>query len=138
MERQFSAGGIVIKTEEGRSWVLLIKDSYGHWIWPKGHIEQGETPEETAIREVSEETGLKSLQIVERIGKQEYGFFLEGKHIFKTVCVFLIKAEPREEISVQKSEIAEGCWFSPEEALKTIEYEGSRNLLKKAIDLWNK
>ena len=71
MERQFAAGGVVIKKDMETLRVLLIEDSYGHWTWAKGHIEDGESPEQTAVREVSEETGLADLQILEKLGKQE-------------------------------------------------------------------
>ena len=133
VERQFAAGGVVMKREKDGSKVLLIKDSYGHWIWAKGHIEKKESPEETAIREVSEETGLKDLRIAEKLGKQEYWFTLKGKKIFKTVYVFLIEAGD-DKLDIQTSEIQTGEWFSPEEALNKIEYEGSRAFLQKAID----
>ncbi len=135
-ERQFGAGGVVMKIEDGRTLVLLIKDSYGHWTWAKGHIEKGESPSGTAIREISEETGLKQLEVVEEIGKQEYYFALHGKRIFKTVYIFLVKAAPGEELSIQRSEIREGQWFDPEKALATIEYNGSHDLLAKGIDVF--
>ena len=80
-ETQFSAGGVVIKPSGDGCEVLLIKDSYGHWTWAKGHIEQGETPQEAAAREITEETGLKTLEVLEEIGKQQYWFSLEGKYI---------------------------------------------------------
>ena len=138
IERQFSAGGVVIKKERKEVKVLLIKDSYGHWIWPKGHIEKGESDEEAAIREISEETGLKTLEIVKKLGKQEYYFTLKGKKIFKTVTVFLLKANAREKLKIQAEEIEDARWFSAEKALETIEYEGSRTHLKKAISAFRK
>ena len=138
IERQFSAGGVVIKKERKEVKVLLIKDSYGHWIWPKGHIEKGESAEEAAIREISEETGLKTLEIVKKLGKQEYYFTLKGKKIFKTVMVFLLKANAREKLKIQAEEIEDARWFSAEKALKTIEYKGSRAHLKKAITIFKR
>ena len=133
MQRQYASGGVVITKEDGETKVLLIKDSYGHWTWPKGHPEGDETPEEAALREISEETGLKKLKILELLGKQEYWFTFEGVKIFKTVHIFLVEADPDQTLSVQLEEIQEAKWFSPEEALKTIEYKGSRDLLEKAL-----
>jgi 8-oxo-dGTP diphosphatase len=133
MERQFAAGGVVIKKNKGSFKVLLVEDSYGQWTWAKGHIEEGESPEQAAVREVSEETGLVDLQIVEKLGKQEYYFTLSGKNIFKTVHIFLIKASAGEELNIQVSEIQDAGWFSPEEAVEKIEYDGSRSLLEKGI-----
>ena len=138
MVRQFAAGGVVIKRGEKGAEVLLIKDSYGHWIWPKGHIEKGETPEDAAIREISEETGLKKLEVLKEIGKQKYWFTLKGERIFKTVYVFLLEASAGEKLKIQVSEIQDGQWFTPEEALKKIEYEGSRAILDKCIKAFAK
>ncbi|NQT33415.1 MAG: NUDIX hydrolase [Candidatus Omnitrophica bacterium] len=133
-ELQFASGGVVIKKEKDGIKVLLIKDSYGHWTWPKGHIEEGESPREAAVREISEETGLKTLRIIEELGQQKYHFTLEGTKIFKTVHVFLAEAQGAEEIKVQTEEIECARWFPPAEALETIEYEGSRELLAKGIE----
>jgi len=138
IEHQFSAGGVVIKKEKNEPRILLIKDSYGHWIWPKGHIEKGESAEEAALREVSEETGLMNIEIVEKIGKQQYYFTLEGQKIFKTVTIFLLKGAPDEALKPQVEEIEDAKWFSAEKALQTIEYEGSRAHLQKAIDTFKR
>ena len=136
MEKHFASGGVVVKEDRGDVKVLLIKDGYGHWTWPKGHMEEGETPEDTALREISEETGLKTLKVLEEIGKQEYWYTFESVRIFKTVHIFLVKAKPGEDLKIQKEEISEGEWVKPEEALVRIEYEGSKEILKKAINLF--
>jgi len=59
MKKEYSAAGIVICKNEGKLSVLLIKDRFGKWTWPKGHIEKGETPQEAAEREIKEEVGLE-------------------------------------------------------------------------------
>lgn len=138
MERRFSAGGVIVKKEKGKPKVLLIKDSYGRWTWPKGHIEKGEKPEEAALREISEETGLKKIKIEKKLGKQEYFFTLKGKKIFKTVYIFLIKAQAREKLAIQTREIEKGRWFLAEDAVKRIEYKGSKEFLKKGIKAFRK
>ncbi len=138
MGMQFSAGGVVIKKERGRPKVLLIKDGYGRWTWAKGHIEKGESPEAAAVREISEETGLKSLEIVQRLGEQEYFFFLKGERIFKKVYVFLIRSSAREKLKIQTSEIENAKWFWPEEAAKKVEYKGQPEFIKKAVKIFEK
>jgi 8-oxo-dGTP pyrophosphatase MutT (NUDIX family) len=135
-ENQFSSGGVVIRGTGETLEVLLIKDSYGHWTWAKGHLEKGETEEETALREISEETGLKTLKIIDSLGKQEYWFSLGEKKIFKTVTVFLVKAGSGEEIKIQVEEVQEAAWFAPQESIEKIEYEGSRTLLEKGINTY--
>ena len=135
-EKQFAAGGVVVRKTEGGIEALLIKDGYGHWTWPKGHMEEGEKPWETALREISEETGLKDVEIIEEIGKQQYYFTLKGTKIFKTVFIFLVEASGDEKLKIQTEEISDARWFSPDGALETIEYKGSRDILKKGIKLF--
>ena len=60
-ERELSSGGIVTKLRNSKMRILLIKDPYGKWTWPKGKIDKGETPLDAAKREVGEETGLKNI-----------------------------------------------------------------------------
>ncbi|MFH1837197.1 MAG: NUDIX domain-containing protein [Candidatus Omnitrophota bacterium] len=133
MKRQFGAGGVVISRDDGMK-VLLIKDRYGRWTWPKGHVEEGETDEETALREITEETGLKHIRIIEKIGSQEYWFTLKDEKIFKTVNIFLVESLGQEKLKIQKEEVLLAEWFSPPEALDRIEYEGSKEILEKAIE----
>lgn len=136
MDKKIGAGGVVVKMEKGAVKVLLIKDSYGHWTWPKGHMEKDETPAETAVREIQEETGLNDLEVIEELGRQEYYFTLRGQRIFKTVHIFLVKAVHGEKITVQKSEIETAEWFDAKDAIEKIEYKGSRELLEKGIGIF--
>lgn len=133
-KREFSAGGIVVKRERGRLKVLLIKDGYGRWTWPKGNIGKGESSEDAALRETREETGLKKLQIIEKFNKIDYFYRLHKDLIFKTVYLFLMEAKGREKFKIQASEIQDAKWFTPEEALETVAYKGSKEILKKAIE----
>lgn len=133
-EREFSSGGIVAKKAGPAFKILLIKDGYGHWTWPKGNIEKGETSQETAIREIGEEVGLKNIRPIEKIDTIRYFYRLKGKLIFKTVYIYLFELKGNEKLKALCSEIADAKWFSPHEALNKIEYKGSREVLKKAID----
>ncbi|MDD5634432.1 MAG: NUDIX hydrolase [Candidatus Omnitrophica bacterium] len=136
MEKQFAAGGVVIKRNGKDLRVLLIKDGYGHWTWPKGHIERGETPELAAVREVGEETGLKNCRILQEIGRQEYYFTLGSKRIFKTVHIYLMELTGEDKLIVQTAEIQEAAWFGEKEALDKVEYPGSRELVEKGIRIF--
>jgi 8-oxo-dGTP pyrophosphatase MutT (NUDIX family) len=138
VERQFSAGGVVVRQQAGELKVLLIKDRYGRWTWPKGHIEQGESPAEAALREITEETGLQGVEILEEVGRQEYYFSIEGAKIFKAVHIFLARAPVEGELKIQQEEIDDARWFSASSAAETIEYEGSRALLEKAVEAFKK
>ena len=135
-KREFSAGGIIFRKKGGGFEVLLIKDGYGRWTWPKGHIDQGEKSQDAALREVEEEVGLKDIRILGKVGRNNYFFRLKGDLIFKTVYFFLVEAEGKEKIKVQKDEIAQARWFGPEIALKTVEYKGAKEMLEKAIEMY--
>lgn len=134
--REFSAGGIVIKRFKDGFKVLLIKNGYGRWTWPKGNIERGETSKEAALREIKEEVGLKDLRAIERIEEVKYFYKLKGRLIFKTVILFLIESKSKERIKPLLSEIQETKWFDFEEALNRVEYRGASKILQKAIDMY--
>ncbi len=133
-EREFSSGGIVVKKIEEGLKILLIKDGYGRWTWPKGNIEKGESFEGAAKREIREEVGLTRIETVRKLDKIQYFYRLEGKLIFKTVYLFLFEARGDEKLIPLKKEIKEAKWFDPESAISTIEYRGAKEILKKAIE----
>lgn len=133
-KREFSAGGIVVKKERERLRVLLIKDGYGKWTWPKGNIGKDELSEDAALREIEEETGLKKLQVIEKCGRINYFYRLHGTLIYKTVYLFLTEAKGREKFKIQTSEIRNAKWFTPEEAVETVAYKGAKEILKRAIE----
>ncbi|MBI5061189.1 MAG: NUDIX domain-containing protein [Candidatus Aenigmarchaeota archaeon] len=87
MKTEISAGGVVFRGKK----ILLIKDSYGRWSLPKGHIEKGETAEQAALREIKEETGIDG-RIIELLGEIKYFFQLKGEKIFKIAKFFLVEA----------------------------------------------
>ena len=130
---EFSAGGIVMRYDGERPGVLLIKDSYGRWTWPKGKIENGERPEDAAVREIGEETGLKNIELISPLGNIQYFYRLKGRLIFKTVYLFLFRHNGTGNLEILQREIQDGAWFEPEEALRKVEYKGAKDFLKKGI-----
>jgi diadenosine hexaphosphate hydrolase (ATP-forming) len=132
-KNQTSSGGIVVREVPGGIKVLLIKDRFGHWTWPKGHLEPGETLEEAALREIEEETGISDLEIINKAGIQKYLFKDGENEIHKSVHIFLVRSEGDETIKVQTEEISEAEWFLPDTALEKIEYEGSTEILKEVL-----
>ena len=101
--KEFSSGGVIIKKYPAGLKVLLIKDGYGHWTWPKGNIEAGESPQDAAIREIAEEVGLKDIELIDKIADIRYYYRLKGRLIFKMVYLYLFEAMMEEPIKVLKS-----------------------------------
>lgn len=123
--KEKSCGCVVI--EDGK--VLLIRQTMGHWGFPKGHMEERETEEETAIREVKEETNID----VEIDNKKRYTMeYLTEKGVIKQV-VFFIAKRVKGEIKPQESEVAEIMWTDFDTAFETITYNNTKDLLRKII-----
>lgn len=110
MNREVSAGGIIV-SKSGRSWyILLMKDMNGNWTFPKGKLEKGESYEYTAKREIEEEVGITDLTRVAELTPSEYWYYRKGS-IKKTVHYFLFTCPERQRPVVQMEEgISEAVW----------------------------
>lgn len=117
---------------DGRPLFLLIRDSYGNWGFPKGHLERGEPPETAALREVMEETGLPSLTVRAPIASIEWVFSWRGTLIRKK-CHFFLMETTAEKTTPQANEgITECRWTSAEDAQRLIRYANARAVLRQA------
>lgn len=141
MIREFSAGGIVFNNQNQ---VLLVKTrsfrAYQkngiaeYWGFPKGHIEEGQTTKEAALREVKEEGGVEA-EIIDKLGSSKYIYTQKGgEKAFKVVTMFLMKYLSGDE-SDHDHEVVESGWFSPEEALKILSFPADKELLHKALEM---
>src|SRR6267378_7854286 len=95
MRREFSAGGVLVRRLGGRWMVAAIRPAGkapGVWALPKGQIDEGESAETTALREVAEETGATGRSLG-KLGDVRYWFNWEGERIFKVVSFFLVRYE---------------------------------------------
>lgn len=133
MKLEFSAGGIVYHKVGYSFKFVLILSSNDVWTFPKGHIEEKEKPQLAAIREVTEETGLKKLSITKMLGKIDYWFKEETLLIHKYVYFYLMTS-PYETMAYQESEIKDAQWFSPQEVLIKLKFKDDIAMLKKAFD----
>lgn len=132
--REVSAGGVVYRRAPQGPEFILIK-AKGRWLFPKGNLEDGETPEAAALREIVEETGLPGdgLRIVGRLPSISYTFQWEGQLVFKTVHNFLVEARSDVPPTPQLSEIEEVAWFPAEAARRTLSFKNSEETLEAAI-----
>ena len=124
MKKEKSCGAVVIKEENGKIKFLIIKqhDEYCHF--PKGHVEAGETEEETAIREVKEETNID----IEIVSKKKYKInYNINKDTKKEVVFFLAKAISFD-LKNQENEIISCNWVDKDKVLDTLTYKNIKNV----------
>ncbi|HSW78859.1 MAG TPA: NUDIX domain-containing protein [Candidatus Babeliales bacterium] len=128
--REPTAGGIVYrKNSSGNVELLLIQDSKGRWTIPKGHIEEGETPRQTAEREIGEETGLKDVTVQDWLGKINFRYRRGDSLVLITQEIFLIKAEGKTNNIKAEDWMKSIGWLPANEALDKIEYEDIGKLI---------
>ena len=131
-KRESSAGGVVVRLADGQPLFLLIQDSYGNWGFPKGHLERGERADTAALREVMEETGLRSVSVTGSIETIQWYFRFRGALIHKQ-CQFFLMETSIADTKPQKSEGISACkWATIDEAQQLIEYENARGVLRRA------
>ena len=130
---EVSAGGLVVDTT-GKLGLLIgrrdQKDASGKrilWSLPKGHIEEGETPEQAALREVQEETGIESI-IEKSLGVIDFWFMAGGKRIHKTVHHYLFR-ESGGLLAAQETEVDEVAWFPLNEIVEKLAYPDEKKLI---------
>jgi 8-oxo-dGTP pyrophosphatase MutT (NUDIX family) len=142
VEREFSAGGVLVRTIRGRTMVAAIRPRGRQRVWalPKGHIDAGESAAETALREVREETGVEG-RLVEKLGDIRYVYTANwderrGERIFKVVSFFLLRYSrgrlgdlPPE----TAHEVDEVQWLRLAEAPTLLAYGGERQMAERAL-----
>ncbi|OBI37808.1 NUDIX hydrolase [Mycobacterium colombiense] len=138
-----SAGGLVIDGLDGprESQVAALIgriDRRGRMLWslPKGHIELGETAEQTAIREVAEETGIRG-SVLAALGRIDYWFVTDGRRVHKTVHHYLMRFSGGE-LSDEDLEVAEVAWVPMGELPSRLAYADERRLARVADELIDK
>jgi 8-oxo-dGTP pyrophosphatase MutT (NUDIX family) len=139
MRREFSAGGVLVRRLGGRWMVAAIRPRrHGPAVWalPKGHIDPGERGEETALREVAEETGAHGRSLG-KLGDVRYVYTWEGERIFKVVSFFLVRYEGGRLGDVppeHRHEVAEVRWLPLDDAPRLLVYSGERDMARKALE----
>lgn len=132
--REPTAGGIIFRhNKEGRIEILLIQDAKDRWTIPKGHIEEGETAQQTAKREIGEEAGLFDVDILGWLGKIHFRYRRIDKLVLMTTQIYLVRARG-DTNKIQKEEWMNGIkWFEFHDALDAIEYEDIGKLMLLAM-----
>ncbi len=129
--QEISAGGLVVDQLDDASVAAIIGrvDRRGRleWVLPKGHVEPGETPEQTAVREVHEETGLQS-RVISTLGDIDYWFVADERRIHKTVHHYLLEATGGR-LGTVDAEVSEVAWVPIADLTGRLRYASERRLL---------
>lgn len=129
MTYEKSCGAIVYRKHHGNTEILLIKHiNSGHWSFPKGHVEPGESEVETALREIKEETAIDVM--IDPTFRETVTYF-PRKDTQKVVVYFIAKAKNFEYIP-QEEEIAEIRWVDIGHAIQMLTYENDKTIVNKA------
>jgi 8-oxo-dGTP pyrophosphatase MutT (NUDIX family) len=138
VKREFSAGGVLVRRLRG-GWVFAAIRPAGKepgvWALPKGLIDPREKPEQTALREVSEETGAQG-RLVEKLGDVRYVYTWRGERIFKIVSFYLVRYSRGRlgELPPETAhEVAEVRWLPLDEGSKLLAYKGEREMAERAL-----
>ena len=134
-KREFSAGGVVYRKVKGEvKWLIGKHSGYHRWGFPKGLVEKGESLRQTALREVEEETGIKT-RIVKKIPEPErYIYTMASTKIFKQVDYFLMEYRSGK-IDDHDWEMEEVQWFSYDQVKEKLGFAGAKKILEKAKQL---
>ncbi|HEX7318099.1 MAG TPA: NUDIX domain-containing protein [Pyrinomonadaceae bacterium] len=134
-KEQVSAGGVVYRGRGGRTEIALISvGEPARWQLPKGLVGRGESPEEAARREVSEETGL-TCETVAELERVEYWYFSKGgarRVRFHKFVHFYLMRYVSGDVSGHDDEVNEARWFAIEEAEGMLAFKGERKTLAEA------
>lgn len=139
MLREFSAGGVVVRRLRGQWMLAAIRPAGkpdGTWALPKGLVGRGERPEEAALREVEEETGVEA-RLVSKLGDVRYVYTFRGQRIFKVVSFYLLRYGRGRLGSLapeQAREVADVRWLPLLEGPRLLAYPGERDMARRALE----
>jgi 8-oxo-dGTP pyrophosphatase MutT (NUDIX family) len=128
---------VLVRSVRGRPMLAAIRPqgkSAGTWALPKGNVDPGESPEQTAVREAFEETGVHGT-LVEKLGDVRYVYTWAGERVFKIVSFYLLRAGRGRIGDIDdrmRVEVAEARWLPLDEASRLLAYKGEREMAEKA------
>ena len=130
MKYEVSSGAIVFTRKENNIYYVIVKSLDGYYGFPKGHIEGSETEEETALREVYEETGIRS-KIIDGFRTTDEYTILNKKEISKKVIYFVAEYD-NQQICCKEDELEGAYLMKYEEAMESFYFDSSKRILREA------
>ena len=128
MRKEYTAGGIVLG-DHGTIAMVRVRNGDGAWLFPKGHIEEGEDGETAARREIAEEVGLTNLEYLDDLGSYTrpkiHADGTEDPELMKEIRMFLFAAEPHASL-LPTHEASEAAWVSLPRVIETIGHTKDR------------
>jgi 8-oxo-dGTP pyrophosphatase MutT (NUDIX family) len=139
MRREISAGVVLVRRMRGRWFFAAIRPQgrpEGTWVLPKGLLDAGEKPGETALREGYEETGIRG-RLASKLGDVRYTYTWEGERVFKIVSFYLAHARSGRIGQIphgMEVEVAEARWLPLDEAPGLLSYRGEKDMATRALE----
>ncbi len=130
MPHEYSCGAVVFTRKDDQLLYVIIRQRDGSYGFPKGHMEEGETVEQTAVREIREEVGLR-VRLLEGFSEQISYTLPQRRRVLKHVTYLLADYEDQK-ITIQHKELRSATLLPFKEALEKLQHENTRAVLRKA------
>jgi drug/metabolite transporter (DMT)-like permease/ADP-ribose pyrophosphatase YjhB (NUDIX family) len=130
--REFSAGGVLFRGRGGGAEVLMIRDRFGRWSFPKGVVEAGETPAQAATREVLEECGVTGV-VLGDLGRTAYWYTHPGGDRVRKQVTYFLMGHVAGEPAPRRGEVDDAAWVTGDEVLARSAYPSHRQLVERAL-----
>ena len=137
MPKESSCGAVVFKRHKEGTKYLVLHYEAGHWDFPKGHQEKNEKEEQTAAREIKEETGIEDIEFADGFREVITYFYKRGNETIHKEVVFFLAQSATEEVTISKEHIGY-AWMGYEHAFNKLTFNNAKELLRKADQFLHK
>lgn len=129
--RETTSGGIIFRRNKRTRQleILLIQDAKNRWTIPKGHVEEGEEPKQTAEREIREETGLQEMKVMNWLGKVNFRYRRGHTLVLMTMHIYLVHGLGDTDKLSGEDWLSDIRWLSAQDAIDKIAYEDIGKLI---------